>query len=328
MLDILKFNPIFKPTLWGSETWVVSAVKDSESVVLNGEDKGLTLPEVVQRYGAEFLGKANTARFGTDFPLLIKFIDARQDLSIQVHPNDELSARRHGKMGKNEMWYVIDAKPGSFLYAGFNQKITPYEYQKRVEDGSITEVLARHEVTAGDVFYLPAGRVHAICGGILLAEVQQSSDITYRIFDYNRPGIDGKLRELHTDLAAEAINYEVLDDYRTQYEDAQNRANAVLRCPFFSVRITDVSSIFHRNLLKYDSFIISTCISGDCRIVSRVNGSEIFLREGNSTLIPTSIADYDVIPESDSCRLLDSFIDNKDMSLGAMATRFLRITDR
>ena len=341
----LLFRPTLKPVVWGGhrlqsykglastnepigESWEVSAVSGSESVVANGEYAGIPLPELIERFPNEILGEKTVDRNGVRLPLLMKFIDAERDLSIQVHPNDEMAQRVHGKLGKSEMWYVIDAKPGSFLYAGFNQKITPYEYQKRVEDGSITDVLARHEVAAGDVFYLPAGRVHAICGGILLAEVQQSSDITYRIFDYNRPGIDGKLRELHTELAAEAINYEVLDDYRTQYEDVQNRANAILRCPYFSVRITDVSSMFHRNLLKYDSFIISTCISGNCRIVSRVNGSEIFLREGNSTLIPASIADYDVFPECDNCRLLDSFIDNKDMSLGAMATRFLHITDK
>lgn len=145
----------------------------------------------------------------------MKFIDAKRDLSIQVHPNDEMAQRKHGKMGKSEMWYVIKADEGAHLYAGFKQEITPYEYQKRVEDGTITDVLADHQVKAGDVFYLPAGRVHAICGGILLAEVQQSSDVTYRIFDYNRSGMDGKPRELHTELAAKALDYHVIDNYPT-----------------------------------------------------------------------------------------------------------------
>lgn len=341
----LLFRPILKKVIWGGhrlqpfkglestadaigESWEVSAVEGSESIIANGIYVGLSLPELIEKCPQEILGQRVYEKHGARLPLLMKFIDAERDLSIQVHPNDEMAQRVHGKYGKSEMWYVIDAKPGSYLYAGFKQSITPYEYQKRVEDGSITEVLARHEVKAGDVFYLPAGRVHAICGGILLAEVQQSSDVTYRIFDYNRPGMDGKPRELHTELAAKALNYEVLDDYRTQYDDVRNRANVVLRCPYFSVRVTDVSAAFHRNLVKYDSFIISTSLAGNCRIVSRVNGSEIHLREGYSTLIPAAIADYDIIPDGQSCRLLDSFIDNKDVSLTSMATRFLHITNR
>ena len=339
----LLFRPILKKVIWGGhrlqpykglastdepigESWEVSAVPGSESIVANGAFAGQTLPTVIGQCPKEILGEKVVERYGAHLPLLMKLIDAEQDLSIQVHPNDEMAKREHGKYGKSEMWYVIDAKPGSFLYAGFKQSITPYEYQKRVEDGTIVDVLARHEVHSGDVFYLPAGRVHAICGGILLAEVQQSSDITYRIFDYNRIGKDGKPRELHTELAAQALNYEVQDEYRTQYEKERDRANKILKCPYFSVRVTDVTSPFHRNLIKYDSFIITSCIQGVCRIVSRVNGSEITLREGYSTLIPAFIADFDVIPQTSSCRLLDSFIDNKDLSLTSMVTRFLHFT--
>ena len=159
-MEILKFSPIFKPTLWGSETWVVSAVKGSESIATNGIDKGLTLPEIVSRYGADFLGKKNFEKFGNDFPLLIKFIDARQDLSIQVHPDDALSAKRHGKMGKNEMWYVVDADRGSQLIAGFRQKIETSDYAQKVADGSIEDDLNKVNVSEGDCFYIPAGRVH------------------------------------------------------------------------------------------------------------------------------------------------------------------------
>ena len=182
-MEILKFNPIYKPTLWGSETWVVSAVKGSESVVVGGENKGLTLPQVVERYGAEFLGKANSEKFGNDFPLLIKFIDARQDLSIQVHPNDELSARRHGKMGKNEMWYVVDADRGSKLIAGFCRQMDVKDYAAKVADGSIEQDLCKASVNEGDCFYIPAGRVHGIGAGMVIAEIQQTSDVTYRIYD-------------------------------------------------------------------------------------------------------------------------------------------------
>ena len=341
----LLFRPILKKVIWGGhrlqpfkglgstadaigESWEVSAVAGSESIIANGAFIGQSLPTLIEKYPTEVLGERVCEKHGAKLPLLMKFIDAERDLSIQVHPNDEMARRVHGKYGKSEMWYVIDAKPGSFLYAGFKQSITPYEYQKRVEDGTIVDVLARHEVHSGDVFYLPAGRVHAICGGILLAEVQQSSDITYRIFDYNRIGQDGKPRELHTELAAQALNYEVQDEYRTQYENEQDRANKILKCPYFSVRVTDVTTPFHRNLIKYDSFIITSCIQGSCRIVSRINGSEINIHGGQTTLIPAAIADYDVIPETPSCCLLDSFIDNKDFSLTSMVTRFLHITDK
>lgn len=318
---------IFTQTPYG-ESWEVSAIEGSESIIANGSFRGQKLTDVIAQYPEAILGKKTVGKYGANLPLLMKFIDADKDLSIQVHPNDEMARREHNKMGKSEMWYIIDAKPGSYLYAGFKEKITPYEYKKRVEDGTITEVLAKHEVKAGDVFFLPAGRVHAICGGILLAEIQQSSDVTYRIYDYNRLGLDGKPRELHTELASQALDYEIEEEYRTQYVDAKNRANTVLQCPYFSVRVIEVSSKFHRDLLKYDSFIISTCLQGRCSIVSRADESVIFLREGNSVLIPAAIADYDIFPETKNCRLLDSFIDNKDFLLASIATRFLHITNR
>ena len=197
-----------------------------------------------------------------------------------------------------------------------------------VNNGSICNVLAKHEVKAGDVFYLPAGRVHAICGGILLAEVQQSSDVTYRIFDYNRPGMDGKPRELHTELAAQALDFEVQEDYRTHYADSDNTANQVITSPYFSVRVTELDSPFHRNLIKYDSFIITMCIEGDCKIRIRETGDEVRLNAGNSCLIPAVIADYDIIPLTGKSRILDAFIDNKDRSLGNRVTRFLHITKK
>lgn len=305
------------------ESWEVSAVPSSPSIVANGEFAGRDLISVISEAPEDILGQAVSERYHGQLPLLVKFIDARRDLSIQVHPNDEMAQREHGKMGKSEMWYIIDAKPGSYLYAGFKQEITPEAYKKRVADGTITEVLARHEVKTGDVFYLPAGRVHAIGAGILLAEVQQSSDVTYRIFDYNRPGMDGKPRELHTELAAQALNYHVESEYRTIYNGNINRANLIVDSPYFSVRVTETADIFHRNLLKYDSFVITMCIEGDCRIRLRATGDEFFLREGSSTLIPAVLADYDVIPQKKSTRFLDAFIDNMDKSLVGKVTRFL-----
>ena len=242
------------------ESWEVSAVPSSVSVIRNGSFAGNDLVSVVSEYPSEILGETVAKNYDNKLPLLIKFIDAKRDLSIQVHPNDEMARRVHGKSGKTEMWYIIDAKPGSYLYAGFKTQISEYEYKKRIADGTITDVLARHEVHPGDVFYLPAGRVHAICSGILLAEVQQSSDLTYRIYDYNRPGLDGKPRELHTELAAQALDYHVEDSYRTVYKEAENRSNLVIDSPYFTVRVTDLVDTFHRNLMKYDSFIIGMCI--------------------------------------------------------------------
>lgn len=316
------------------ESWEVSAVDSSPSIIANGELKGLSLIDAVERYGEKLLGETVFEKYKGKLPLLVKFIDAKRDLSIQVHPNDEMAQRVHGKMGKTEMWYVIDAEPGAYLYAGFKEEITAEEYARRVADGTICDVLARHEVKGGDVFYIPAGRVHAICGGVMLAEVQQSSDVTYRIYDYGRTGLDGKPRELHTQLASEAINYQVEEDYRTHYPHTEERAASVIDTPFFDVRVMEVTQSFHRNLMKYDSFIISMCIKGDCRIRLRDGKNtdkdyrDIVLKEGNSCLIPACVADYDIIPVTKKAKILETHIDNKDRSLSAKITRFLHITQK
>ena len=345
MLYPFLFQPNLHPVVWGGhrlqpykgletsdepigESWEVSAVPNNTSVISNGAFAGRDLVSVIAEYPEEILGKAVNEKNQGVFPLLAKFIDAKRDLSIQVHPNDEMAQRMHGKMGKSEMWYIIKADEGSHLYAGFKKEISPEEYHRRITDGTITEVLADHTVRTGDVFYLPAGRVHAICGGILLAEIQQSSDITYRIFDYNRPGMDGKPRELHTELAAQALDFRVEKNYRTEYVETDNRAIQIIDSPFFDVRVMDITDSFHRNLMKYDSFIISMCIEGDCRIRIRQTGDEILLKEGNSTLIPAAIADYDVIPLNSRARILDAFIDNRDRSLAGMVTRFLHMSQQ
>lgn len=308
------------------ESWEVSAVPSSTSIVSNGVFKGRDLISVIAEYPEAILGKAVNERYQGKLPLLVKFIDAKQDLSIQVHPNDEMAQREHGKMGKSEMWYVIRADEGAHLYAGFKTEISPEEYERRVADGSIVEVLADHSVKAGDVFYLPAGRVHAICGGILLAEVQQSSDVTYRIYDYNRPGMDGKPRELHTELAARALDYHVEENYRTDYIDSTNRATQIIDTPYFDVRVMEISKPFHRDLRKYDSFIISMCIEGSCKISVRSTGYEILLRQGHSTLIPAAIADYDVVPLAGPTRLLDAFIDNQDNGMKGIISKFFHFS--
>ena len=341
----LLFEPNLHEVVWGGnqlkpykglepsdepigESWEVSAVPSSTSIIANGELAGKDLITAINEQPDEILGKKVNEKYHGQLPLLVKFIDVKKDLSIQVHPNDEMAQREHSKMGKSEMWYIIKADEGAHLYAGFNQKITPEEYQNRIADGTITEVLADHQVKAGDVFYLPAGRVHAICGGIVLAEVQQSSDVTYRIFDYNRSGMDGKPRELHTELAAKALDYHVEDNYRTEYVDTSNKAIQIMDTPFFDVRIMEVNKSFHRDLLKYDSFIITMCIEGDCNIKVRSTGDEILLKEGHSTLIPAAIADYDIIPQDGKTRILDAFIDNMDRSITSKVTRFLHFTQK
>lgn len=307
------------------ESWEVSAVESSPSVIANGTWAGYVLPEVIAKMPEAILGREVAKRYGGKLPLLVKFLDIRGNLSIQVHPDDEMAKREHGKMGKTEMWYVLDAEPGACLYSGFKQELTPEEYKKKVEDGTIVDALARHEAHVGDVFYIPSGRVHAACSGVLLAEVQQSSDVTYRIFDYNRPGLDGKPRELHTELAAKALNYKVENEYRTEYSNLENRANRVVDSPFFSVRVMELKEPFHRNLIKHDSFVITMCLKGDCKLRVRSTQAEVVLREGFSCLIPAAIADYDVIPMSGRTRILDAFIDNREPSLAARLTRFLRI---
>lgn len=307
------------------ESWEVSAVPSSTSIINNGPLAGRDLVSVINEHPKAILGRAVNEKYKGQLPLLVKFIDAQRDLSIQVHPNDEMAQREHGKMGKSEMWYVIKATPDAHLYAGFKQHIDAEEYCRRIADGTITEVLADHRVKAGDVFYLPAGRVHAICGGILLAEVQQSSDVTYRIYDYNRLGLDGKPRELHTELAAQALDYEVERNYRTDYPQLDNRAVLIVDSPYFSVRVLEFNDRFHRNLLKYDSFIITMCIEGDCTLRVRSTGDEVLLKEGHSALIPAAIADYDLIPLRGKSRILDAFIDNRPTTLSQQITQLLHI---
>ena len=307
-MEILKFNPIFKPTLWGSETWVVSAVKGSESMVTSGSCKGMTLPEVVKQYGAELLGKKNHEKFGDDFPLLIKFIDARQDLSIQVHPDDALSARRHGKMGKNEMWYVVGADRGSRLIAGFRQKVELADYAQKVADGSIEDDLNKVPVNEGDCFYIPAGRVHGIGEGMLIAEIQQTSDVTYRIYDYMRRDREGNLRELHVSLALEAIDFQdITTNPKVSYTERRDELIPLVESPFFVTNELKLSQNYVRQYDNEDSFHVYMCLRGECCVVSP-EGQGTFLREGESLVVPASMPSVNIIPDGE-CKLLESHVD-------------------
>ncbi|MEG1686063.1 MAG: type I phosphomannose isomerase catalytic subunit, partial [Bacteroides sp.] len=267
----LKFEPILKQTLWGGEkivpfkklstdlhnvgeSWEISGVTDNESVVANGEYKGYTLPKLVKTFREELVGEANYARFGETFPLLIKFIDAQQDLSIQVHPNDSLAKKRHNSMGKTEMWYVVDAAKDAKLRSGFSKEITPKEYKDRIYNSTITDVLQEYEIHQGDVFFLPAGRIHSIGAGAFIAEIQQTSNITYRIFDFNRTDANGNPRELHTELAKEAIDYELLDDYQTHYEVVKDEPVELVACPYFTTSLYDITENITCDYSELDSF--------------------------------------------------------------------------
>lgn len=321
----LKFEPILKQTLWGGdkiipfkhlnetlpnvgESWEVSAVEGSESVVANGADKGYTLPEMVRKYKEELVGEANYARFGNKFPLLIKFIDAKLDLSIQVHPGDELAKKRHNSFGKNEMWYVIAADKGAKLISGFAEEITPKEYKDRVHNGTFAEVLQTCAIEPGDVFYVPAGRVHGIGAGAFVAEIQQTSDITYRIFDYNRKDKDGKSRELHTSQAMDAINFsDVQDDFRTEYERVQNEPVEMVASPYFTTSVYDMTEEITCDYSEQDSFVIFICVEGSCRLTDD-NQNEITLRAGETVLLPAAVQEVTIVPEGQRVKLLETYV--------------------
>ena len=296
------------------ESWEISAVPSSKSVVKNGALAGKTLNELVEEFKEEFVGKCVYERYGNNFPLLIKYIDAAKDLSVQVHPDNKMAMVHHNSLGKSELWYIMKAEPNAKIYVGFKSPISQYEYAKRIEDGSICEVLQEHYVKPGDVFYIPAGRVHAICGGIMLAEIQQSSDLTYRIFDYNRPGLDGNPRELHTELAKQALDYSVYPNYNVEYNSVINKPIPLEVNEIFSIKLLQVNRAFHRKLYKYDSFVIYMCLVGNATITLRDSKESITLTEGNSCLIPAGVADFDVAPNNSTgiTKLLEVYIDNKN----------------
>lgn len=321
---LLKFEPILKQTLWGGdrivpykglaagpahvgESWELSGVRGNESVVANGPWAGTTLPALIAREKGALVGDSVYARFGEEFPLLIKFIDAREDLSIQVHPNDALARRRHGSQGKTEMWYVVDAAPGARLRSGFARRVTPDEYEASVANDTVTQILREYEVRRGDLFFLPAGRVHSIGAGSFIAEIQQTSDITYRIYDFNRRDANGNLRELHTEQAKGAIDYSVEADYRTRYEAVKDRPVELVACPYFTTTLYDLTRPCEIDLAATDSFLVVMCIEGSGTLTDD-QGSAMPLRQGETVLVPASAKSLSVSPQS-SIKLLTSRID-------------------
>ena len=298
----LKFEPILKSVVWGGEkiapfkgiettetkigeSWEISGVKNNESVVANGPDKELTLTEMIAKYGAELVGEKNFARFGTTFPLLIKIIDAAGDLSIQVHPDDELAKTRHNSLGKTEMWYIVDADEDAKICAGLSEELNPETYAQKVADKTIMEAIACHESHPGYVFFLPAGRIHAIGAGNLLVEVQETSDVTYRIYDYDRVDAKtGTTRQLHTEEAKDAIDYKVYPSYVSKPIDLVDGTKELVRCSHFNVYLLEIdgSKTYYRS---HKSFSAITCIEGDLTITDDRENT-VKIRRGESVLIP------------------------------------------
>lgn len=319
----LKFNPILKSLIWGGEriapfkhietdqknigeSWEVSQVKGDVSVVANGELAGKTLSDIIHTYKADLLGSKVYEKFGEDFPLLIKFIDAKDNLSIQVHPDDELAKERHDSFGKTEMWYVMDATPDAKILCGFTEVITPEQYVQKVNDNTIMDVIKSHDAKAGQIFYLPAGRIHAIGAGSFVAEIQQTSNITYRIYDFDRRDAQGNPRELHTELAKDALDYTVLDNYLSDYTKKENEVNEVVTSPYFTTNVLNLTEPIHINNLTKDSFVIYICMGGSATIIDK-NGVETAIRQGETILVPAILSDVEIRPNG-SCDLMETFI--------------------
>ena len=300
----LKFEPLLKSTIWGGnkiinfkdlnlqqekvgESWEISGVPGNESIVADGEMKGKSLNEVVAELKESFLGKENYQRFGNEFPLLIKFIDANTDLSIQVHPNDEIAHKQGKERGKTEMWYALPCEPDAKLYNGLKMKITPEEYKQMVENDTITDALAQYEVKEDDCFFIPAGRIHAIGTGCFVAEIQQTSDVTYRIYDFKRKDKDGNYRQLHTKEASECIDYTVLSNYRQEYKPVKNQGVSIVRCPYFCTAVYDLDEPMTLDYSELDSFVILIGLKGKATVTDN-EGNTITLQGGESIVVPAS----------------------------------------
>lgn len=321
---IYKFEPLLKQTLWGGdriipfkhldiqmervgESWELSGVKDQETIVANGPHKGKRLNQLVSELKGQLVGEENYQRFGDEFPLLVKFIDACQDLSIQVHPNDEV-AQRHGKPhGKTEMWYCMGGDRSQetipLLYNGLKRQMTPEEYKAMVDNDTITEALACYEAYEGEVFYIPAGRIHAIGTGCFVLEIQQTSDVTYRIYDYKRKDKNGNYRDLHTHLASESIDFTVLDDYRTDYTPVKNGGTLLISTPHFTTAVYDLTEPMTLDYSDLDSFVILVAVKGEGKLTC--DEEETTFRMGDTVLLPATTKEVKV---EGTVKFLETFV--------------------
>jgi len=317
----LKFQPVYSYRIWGGEklktvlnknydeeligeSWEISDVKDNETQVLEGPLKGKTLRELTDMYKSDFVGSKVYKQFGKEFPLLIKFIDAKTPLSIQVHPSNELAKERHNSFGKNEMWYIMQADDNAELIIGFNKEVGKEEYITHLEDSTLMDILNVEKVKVGDTFYIPTGRVHAIGGGVLLAEIQQTSNITYRIYDYNRVDAKtGETRELHTALAVDAIDYNFYDTYKTNYKAELNKSSKLVHSPYFKTNIVEIEGEMNIDYSNLDSFVIYMCVDGALKL--ECQNKSYALNKGESILIPAAI-DYVKLTAEKKSRILEA----------------------
>ncbi len=323
MLYPLKFKPIFKDKVWGGqkirtrlgldfsplpncgEAWALSGVAGCETVIANGFLEGNELNEILEIYMDELVGGRVFEKYPHEFPILVKFLDANEWLSIQVHPDDALAARRNAGSGKTEMWYVVDADPGAELITGFNRKMNMADYLAVIAQNRLKEVLNVEKVHKGDAFFIPSGRVHALGPGILLAEIQQTSDTTYRIYDWDRAGSDGKPRELHADLALEAIDFSPVASYRTKYRHAVNKPATLVDSPFFTTNLLDLNRKTQKDYSALDSFVIWIGVEGRGE-VSWV-GDRVSLAAGEVVLLPATIEDVMLVPDQEM-KILEVYI--------------------
>jgi mannose-6-phosphate isomerase len=322
----LKFKPVLKDKIWGGdkiktvlgidysplpncgEAWVLSGVDSNQTDIVNGFLAGNELNELVEIYMGDLVGDNVYERFGNEFPILVKFIDAADWLSIQVHPDDELAAKRNIGYGKSEMWYIIDADPGAELISGFGKKVDQEIYKQHLQNKSLREILNVEKVQKGDVFFMPAGRVHALGPGTFLAEIQQTSDTTYRIYDWDRVDSEGKSRELHIEEAMEAIDFNVYDDYKSKYKPKDNGTANLVTSPYFTTNLIQLDKALAKDYSELDSFVILVCVEGDIILVH--NGeteSQVSISQGESLLIPATIDRVDIIPSSNS-KVLEVYI--------------------
>lgn len=322
MLDYpIRFIPILKEKIWGGnklkeilnkdsekdnlgESWEISGVKDDISVVENGSLTGRTLNELLVEYGEDLLGVRIFREFGEEFPLLIKFIDARTELSVQLHPNNDLAKQRHNSFGKTEMWYIMQADQEAEINIGFKQSISKKKYIRHLEAGKIPDLLNFEKVKKGDSFFINTGKVHAIGAGVLLAEIQQTSDVTYRIYDWDRVDDQGNARELHTALAVDAIDFEKKDDFKLEYVPAENRSSKIARCEYFTTNFLLVIGKLEKDYREVDSFVIYMCVSGEAEI--GINGNSEVIAKGQTLLIPAK--NKQVTISSEKAELLEVYI--------------------
>jgi len=318
----LKFAPLLKDKIWGGkkiarlqiseeatektgEAWILSGVEDEETIVTNGFLAENTINELIEIYMAELVGEKNFETFGNEFPLLYKVIDANDDLSVQVHPNDELALERHNCSGKSEMWYIMDAEKDAELILGFNQEMNQTKFLKNLEDKTILDVLARQKVRVGDAYYIPSGCIHAIRKGILLAEIQQTSDITYRVWDWNRVDENGNSRELHINESLEAINYNARNDGATRSQGIINGTSSLIKSPYFHTNEIAITQGVEKNYTDLDSFVTLFCVKGQGTVIA--NGISVEIKAGELVLIPASVDTVRIFP-TNSMRILETYV--------------------